>query len=266
MAFRPISPLHAFFDNQGEPLAGGSLSFTTTKTTTPQDVYSNEALTVSLGPTITLDSAGRTPTDVWGSGSYRIRLYNSVGNLIDEADPVTEEGATGVTFPSQGGNAGEFLTTNGTTLSFAPIREVPDPTGSANKILGTDGTALMWIAKPANGAPGASAAVTNTTTSMKVGDGTTFWMVKRVSDSAPASGGRTTSKAVSFGQTFTAAPVVMATGTIAIITGVGYAPVITVASVTTTGCTVNIDVNADQSGANINVPVTFELLVFGTVA
>lgn len=267
MAFRPIPILHAYFDNVGQPLAGGSLVFSETGTTTAKDVYAEEALSTNLGSTIELDSAGRPlVTNVWGSGEYRIRLLDADGVLVDEADPVSEEGATGVTFPSQAGNSGKFLTTDGSNLSWDTINQLPDPTGNANKVLSTDGESFIWIAKPADGAAGADPDITNTTTSMKVGDGTTKNMLKRVSGSAAASGGRTTSATVSFGQTFTVAPCVIPVGTVSVITGVGYSPVITVTGVSTTGCTVNVDVNADQSGANISVPVTFELLVFGTVA
>lgn len=267
MAFRPIPILTPFLDNQGTPLAGGSVAFYDAGTTTPKAVYAEEGLSTSLGATITLDSAGRPlPDEVWGSGSYRIRLYDSDGVLIDEADPVEEEGASGVTFPSQSGNSGKYLTTDGSVMSWDDVRQLPDPTGNANKILGTDGENFIWVAKPADGAAGADPDITNTSTSMKVGDGTTKVMFKRGSDSAPASGGRTTSKVISFGQTFTAAPFVIVNPTINAITGVGYSPVVAVTSISTTGATVNIDVNADQSGANISSVVTFEWLAFGVVA
>ncbi len=42
-----------------------------------------------------LDSAGRPPTEIWGSGVYRVRLYTEDDVLVDEADNVLEEGAAG---------------------------------------------------------------------------------------------------------------------------------------------------------------------------
>lgn len=46
--------------------------------------------------------------------------------------------------PSQTGNNGEFLTTNGTAASWTPISEVPSQTGQTGKYLTTDGSTASW--------------------------------------------------------------------------------------------------------------------------
>src|SRR5690606_23971572 len=66
-------------------------------------------------------------------------------------------------------SADKFLTNDGSVMSWADVRQVPDPTGSADKVLSTDGTTLTWIAKPADGAAG-TANVSQDATSFTVED------------------------------------------------------------------------------------------------
>ncbi len=47
-------------------------------------------------------------------------------------------------FPSQTGNAGEYLTTDGSTLSWAAVDALPSQTGNAGKYLTTNGTIASW--------------------------------------------------------------------------------------------------------------------------
>ena len=46
--------------------------------------------------------------------------------------------------PSQSGNNGKFLTTNGTTASWATVDAFPTQAGNANKFLTTDGNNVSW--------------------------------------------------------------------------------------------------------------------------
>lgn len=46
--------------------------------------------------------------------------------------------------PSQTGNNGKFLSTNGTTASWETVGGLPDQTGNAGKFLTTDGTDASW--------------------------------------------------------------------------------------------------------------------------
>ena len=47
-------------------------------------------------------------------------------------------------FPTQTGNSGRFLTTNGTSTSWGVVSQVPSQTGNAGKYLYTDGTTASW--------------------------------------------------------------------------------------------------------------------------
>ena len=50
--------------------------------------------------------------------------------------------------PSQTGNNGKFLTTNGTVASWGAVESLPSQTGNAGKFLTTDGTDASWSDKP----------------------------------------------------------------------------------------------------------------------
>lgn len=63
----PFNPgVWQFSDASGVPYAGGSLTFVQVGTNTAQNVYSDSALTVSLGNVVTLNAAGRTSTSSVG--------------------------------------------------------------------------------------------------------------------------------------------------------------------------------------------------------
>jgi hypothetical protein len=48
------------------------------------------------------------------------------------------------TYPSQTGNSGKYLTTNGTSTSWAAVDALPDQTGNAGEYLTTNGTTASW--------------------------------------------------------------------------------------------------------------------------
>jgi hypothetical protein len=83
-----------FFDNNGLPLAGGSLYSYVAGTTTPQATYANATGTTNANPVV-LDSAGRA--DIWldPTLSYKFILQDASGNTIYSEDNV--QFAVGVT-------------------------------------------------------------------------------------------------------------------------------------------------------------------------
>lgn len=46
--------------------------------------------------------------------------------------------------PTQSGNSGKFLTTNGTTMSWASVDTLPSQSGQSGKFLTTNGTSASW--------------------------------------------------------------------------------------------------------------------------
>ncbi|WP_299476976.1 DUF2793 domain-containing protein [uncultured Paracoccus sp.] len=78
-----------FFDDNGDPVSGGSLTFYEAGTTTARVVYSNPALTAgfSLGNVVQLNSAGRPV-----SGASIVTIYTGVNAykyVVKDADGVT---------------------------------------------------------------------------------------------------------------------------------------------------------------------------------
>ncbi len=79
-----------FFDNNGNPLSGGLIYTYAAGTTTPAATYtSSSGLTANANP-IVLDSAGRTPAQIWlTSGlSYKFVLQTSLGVTIKTDDNI----------------------------------------------------------------------------------------------------------------------------------------------------------------------------------
>lgn len=144
MSYRLLDQNPVYLDNAGQPLSGGFLAFYDTGTTTPKNTWSDKGLSVLNANPVQLDSAGRANTEIWGSGSYRVRLYDADMNQVYQRDNV-DELATGAGIPSMTGESGKFLTNNGSSASWADVRQVPDPTGSSGFFLYTaDGVNLSW--------------------------------------------------------------------------------------------------------------------------
>ncbi len=88
MAGRFSNPNYQFFDENGDPLAGGKLEFFESGTSTPQDTFSDDALTVpNTNPKI-LDSAGRAGDIFFTSSDYKVVLKKADDTVVWTADPV----------------------------------------------------------------------------------------------------------------------------------------------------------------------------------
>lgn len=271
-SFLIYDPRPVYFTQTGEVAAGGTLQFFMAGTTTPQDVYGDAALTVNNGSVLTLGSDGRTSVDVRGDGSktYRVRLYDANNALQFDVDNVGLPGGGGAgAIPAL--QTGQFLTNDGSQLLWASVRQLPDPTGQSGKIVSTDGTNYTFISPPADGAAGANgtnANVTVTASSVKWNNGTgDLFYIQDGSDSAPASGGHTTSTSVTFPVPFKTTPKVFIEASSTTFASAGYLVAHSVSGVTTTGFNVAFDTNSsDGSNGNIVSALPFDWIAFGTVA
>lgn len=72
------------FDNNGNPLASGTVEFYEVGTSTPKVVYSDKNTTTSIGSTITLDANGRKK--IFLKDDYKAIFKDSLGNEIDTQD------------------------------------------------------------------------------------------------------------------------------------------------------------------------------------
>ena len=69
-----------FFDLNGNPLAGGLVYFYVPFTTTPSTTWQDQAMTTPNTNPVILDPLGRAV--IWGQGTYRQVVSDSLGNLI----------------------------------------------------------------------------------------------------------------------------------------------------------------------------------------
>jgi hypothetical protein len=79
-----------FFDNNGNPLAGGLIYTYAAGTTTPIATYTSSSGGTANANPIVLDSAGRTPAQIWltAGNSYKFVLQTSLGTLIKTDDNI----------------------------------------------------------------------------------------------------------------------------------------------------------------------------------
>ena len=61
---------------------------------------------------------------------------------------------TGDALPTQAGQAGKYLGTNGTSASWQAVDALPAQTSASGKFLTTDGTTASWASVPQSGPPG----------------------------------------------------------------------------------------------------------------
>jgi hypothetical protein len=66
------------------------------------------------------------------------------GTTIPTSKTLVATDSTEYVVPSQTGNSGKYLTTNGTVSSWGVVDALPSQTGNAGKYLTTNGTAASW--------------------------------------------------------------------------------------------------------------------------
>ena len=78
----PATP--TFFDNNGKPLASGTITFNAPSTTTPKTVWQDSGKVVPWSNPIVLNAAGRPPGDkgIFGDGTYQQIVKDRNGNTI----------------------------------------------------------------------------------------------------------------------------------------------------------------------------------------
>jgi len=197
MSYRFFNPAPVFADLLGiKPLAGGSLAFYDLGTTTPKLTWSDAELTVPNPNPVPLDSSGRANVNIFLDGGYSVRLLDAYGATVWTRD-VNDGGGAGATIPSL--MAGQFLTNDGSTLQWGDVRQVPDPSGSSGNILSTDGSNLVWIPQPTIPEPEPESKVQAAASGYLWINGI---LQQWGTGSAPASGVKSTSSAVTMPITF----------------------------------------------------------------
>jgi hypothetical protein len=254
-------------------LATGSLTFYAIGTTTPKDTWNDPDMApahLNANP-LNLDSSGRPAVDIFMDGEYTVKLTDGAGgtgSTIWTRDVVPGVDA-GLSIPALVN--GEFLTNDGATLQWDAIRQVPDPTGQSGKALTSTGAGTTWTAFPS--APTLDVVIG--ASSIRIGDGSAFpnpkVLIQRGTGTAPATGNKDTSVAVTWATPLASIWHVAITTTITSATPSGALVDNSVTGWTqgspSTGVTVNFNVSDDDNNAawKISNPITFSYLVIGTV-
>lgn len=263
MSYRFYNPAPVLMDMLGlKPCADGSLTFCDLGTPTLKDTWSDPDQATPNSNPVLLDSAGRSNTNIWLDGGYTITLKDSDGVVVWVRDVDSGQGA-GASIPPL--ESGKFLSNDGSNLVWADVRQVPDPTGSPDAILGTDGANLIWTPKPE---PPPAAEVSGVDTVIIKTGGDTDWQILKGSGTAPVSGTAQTSLAVTFATPFKSGTV----PSVSITPAPGnqpYGPVVPYLSAapTATGFTAVFDVaEGNTGGSAVTNPVAFQWIAQGQVA
>tara|TARA_R110002073_G_scaffold336570_1_gene535634 strand:- start:3542 stop:4639 length:1098 start_codon:yes stop_codon:yes gene_type:complete len=91
MAITSTGTRTLFTDDLGQPLVAGQVYSYYAGTSEPKDTYQNQDFTIPNTNPILLDDAGSA--EVYLKGSYRLRVLDSNGALVDEVDNVEQEAA-----------------------------------------------------------------------------------------------------------------------------------------------------------------------------
>jgi hypothetical protein len=264
MTFQFYNPAPVLWElNALAPAAGGSVQFYAIGTTTPKTTWADFAKTIPNANPVTLDSAGRPNVPLWLDGDYSVTIRDSDGITIDTFD-LRDPATGGTTIPPL--VSGRFLTNNGTSLSWATIRQLPDPTGQAGKVVTTDGANFLFTNLPTPPA----LPVDVTANGISIGDGTERLRIICGTDTAPSSGTNQTTKAITFGVTFLTPPIWIDVKVNKVpISGVALVAT-AITNITTTGCTATFD-TADRHFAGnaenyINASFPFTWIAIGAVS
>lgn len=96
------------------------------------------------GTTVSWDNVLTTQTAYTSKGSAT-KVPQITTNTLGQVTGITEVTITHPTeIPSQSGNSGKFLTTNGSTVSWATVDALPSQSGQSGKFLTTNGTSASW--------------------------------------------------------------------------------------------------------------------------
>jgi hypothetical protein len=249
MAFRLYDPNPIWRDNDDVPCAGGSLeTFEDEACTTPYATFNSADLDVENAEVLTLNAAGRAAVEIWSGEPFWLRLKDESGNVIWTRE-ITSGQELAQAIPSLTGNAGKYLTNDGTNMSWGALQELPDPTGSAGQSVRVNGDASGYelYTPEVPEEPEAEYDIDlDANDYIQIGDYRRVWGTGTVAASASVQKNTTT---VTFADQFDEAPVeiVLTNTTPGGSSTYGRVAGLAASNITVTGFTVTADVSEDDT-------------------
>jgi hypothetical protein len=144
MAIAIFPPLSQFFDNDGDPLNGGTVTVQDAGTTTSRNIYTDTALSVGATNPVPLDSAGRPTQGViyTAATAYKLILKDSGGSTIrteDNLDPGIPVGS-GVLDIANGGTGGATEAAARAALGAVGTTDIEDLEAEVAALAGAAGS------------------------------------------------------------------------------------------------------------------------------
>jgi hypothetical protein len=144
MAVSILPQLGQFFDNNGDPLNGGTVTVYDAGTTTPRAIYTDTALSVAATNPVPLDSAGRPTQGViyTAAGAYKLLLKNSASSTLrteDNLDPGIPLG-TGILGLVNGGTGGNDAASARASLGAVGTSDIEDLEAQVAALAGAAGS------------------------------------------------------------------------------------------------------------------------------
>jgi hypothetical protein len=130
----------------------GTVTSVRVQATSPVQSSTNTAQSTSLNTTISLaDGYGDTKNPYAAKAKNKVLAGPTTGSdaaptfrALDASDIPSLTISKLSDFPSQSGNSGKFLTTNGSAASWAAVDALPSQTDQSGKFLTTNGTTASW--------------------------------------------------------------------------------------------------------------------------
>jgi hypothetical protein len=158
-----IIPGNRAFNSNGFPESGAVLKFYVTGTLTPLSVYTDAALTVSAGASVTANGAGRfDPLYADETVPYRLRVLDAAGAELDDIDPIYFGASTDAsTSATNAANSASAASTSATNAAISATAA----SGSATSASGSATAASTSATNAANSATAAATSATDAATS-----------------------------------------------------------------------------------------------------